>query len=234
MKLFLIVLAVVFGLVVGGLTYVGVMPGLSPLFAQARDLGVVADVKMAEALMEEHQLVNALPGGVVPAEREPQYSGSKEINVTLSNEQISSVFKYWKAQYAKTPVRDVQVRIGADGSGEASGILELGTAIAMAKTLGYSDEQIAQAQQYAGLVAGDIPFYLQGTASVTDNQVSINPSIVTLGRVTLPAALAEQAAAAATDAIERKLDQIPNLMVDSLTLSDGGVKFAGTIPDTVE
>lgn len=234
MKLFLIGLAVVFGLVVGGLTYVGVMPGLSTLLVQSRDLGVVADVKVAEALMEDYQLVNALPGGVVPADREPQYSGSKELDVTLSNEQVSSVFQYWKAQYAKTPVRDVQIRIGADGTGEASGILELGTALAMAKSLGYSDEQIAQAQSYVGLVASDIPFYLQGTGSVSNNQVALNPSSITVGRITLPSTLTEQVGRALEDVIERHINNIPELQIESLVLAEGGVKFVGTIPDTVE
>lgn len=104
----------------------------------------------------------------------------------------------------------------------------------MAKSLGCSDEQIVQAQSYAGLVASDIPFYLQVTGSVSNNQVALNPSSITVGRISLPGALTEQVGRALEDVIERHINNIPELQIESLTLTDGGVKFVGTIPDTVE
>ncbi|NCO11897.1 MAG: hypothetical protein COZ34_02005 [Candidatus Pacebacteria bacterium CG_4_10_14_3_um_filter_34_15] len=132
------------------------------------------------------------------------------------------------------PIRDVQVRINDDGTGEASGILEVSTAIMMAKQLNYSDSDIEKGKSYVQYVADDLPFYIKGVTSVSNNKVSMNPSEIVIGRITLPESLVSPVAKASADIIERRINQIPGLNVKELTLEKGAVHIVADMPDTVK
>lgn len=215
------------------LTYLGIMPVLSPLFVQAKDLGIAIEPEQAEEIMERLELENNLPNGVVPEGREPEYSGKTNVSVVITSEQATGVLAYWKQQYSKTPFRNVQVKFSPDGTAEASGILELATLEEMAKTLGYTEEEIQKAKSYTNLLAVEVPFYVVGTASVQSNEVSINPTAFTLGKINVPAFFMDQAAQATADAIEKRISQVPSLDIQSLSLVENGMKIVGTIPESI-
>ncbi len=232
-KLLTFLLLLVF-LLIAGLTYAGLMPVLSPALLKPKDLGVRIDPQLVADFDVSHQMINALPDGKVPADREPNYSGQISLDVTLDSAEISSILDYWQQQYSKTPISQVQVRINDDGSGEVSGILDLAVAVEMAKQLGYSDEQIEQGKRFLGIINTRLPFYLQGTGSVTDNRVSIQATQAKIANINLPSEWVTQVNQAAGDAIERRIRQIPNLEVESLRLVDGAVSLKATAPNTIE
>lgn len=234
MKKILLALLVIILLIVGVFSYLGVMPIISPLIAQPKDLGIVTDPALVTAFDAQYEMKNELPDGKVPSDREPVYEGSKELDLVLNGSEISSIIEYWQNQYHGTPIRDVQVRINADGTGEVSGILELKTAISMAKQLGYSDSDITKGQSYVRYVAGDLPFYVKGTGGVKNNQVSINASEIQIGRVNLPSSIADPVAAATADMVERRMNQVPGVDIQELSLKNGEVKLVGSIPDTIK
>jgi len=234
MKNVLLVLLVLVLGAVGFLTWLGVVPVLSPLVVKAKDLGVKADPALVAAFDTKYGMKNELPGGVVPDTREPQYEGSVHLDVTLSSEEVTSILDYWRSQYGKTPIRDVQVRFNPDGTGEASGILEVGTAIAMAKQLGYSDSDIAKGKTYVQFVAGDLPFYVAGTASVTNGNVTLSPTALEVGRVSVPGSLVAPVMGAVEDAIERRIRQIPRIAVDSVTMQNGTIHVVADAPTTIK
>ncbi len=232
-KIFLGLLIIVI-LFVGGLAYLGVVPFISPLITKPRDLGVKADPALIVAFEEANGMKNELPNGVVPEGKEPEYSGSKTLDLEINNAEITSILSYWKNQYSKSPIRDVQVRINDDGTGEASGILEVSTAIILAKQLNYSDEDIEKGKSYVQYVAGDLPFYIKGNANVVNNQVTLDPSEIEIGRITLPASLVTPIANASADMIERRMSQVPGLDVKTLTLEKGAVHLVADVPDTIK
>lgn len=234
MKKFLIGLLVLVVLIVGGLSYLGVVPFISPLITKPKDLGIKADPALVTAFDAKYEMVNNLPDGIVPDDREPIYSGNKELDITITSEEITSIIDYWQKQYNRTPIREVQVRINEDGTGEVSGILETATAVMMAKQLNYSDEDIEKGKSYVKYVAGDLPFYLKGTASITNNKVSLNPSEITIGRVTLPSSLVSPVSGAVADVIERRIGQIGDSDIKEMSLQSAAVHFIGTVPNTIE
>ena len=152
----------------------------------------------------------------------------------ISSEEITSIIDYWGKQYAKTPIRDVQIRINHDNTAEVSGILETSTAIMMAKQLNYSDEDIEKGKSYVKYIAGDLPFYISGTANAVNNQVKITASEITIGRVTLPWSLIEPVTNVTADVIERRIKQVTGSDVKEVSLQNGAIHFVGTIPDTIE
>jgi hypothetical protein len=234
MKKILISLIVLVLIITVLLAYLGVLPFISPLMAKPRDLGVKSDPGLVKSFDATHEMKNELPGGVVPEDREPNYSGSKELDVLITSAEITSILEYWKNQYGRTPIRDVQVKINSDGTGEASGILETATAILMAKQLGYSDVDIEKGKSYARFIAGDLPFYISGSVEVNNNQVKLNASEIEIGRVSLPMAIADPVAKASANMVERRMQQVPGVDIEKLTLENGAVHLIGKIPDTIK
>jgi len=85
-------------IVVGGLAYLGVVPGISPLLAKPVDLGVVVDPGLVTAFNIEHGMIDEIPGGVIPEDREPIYSGEVSLDVEMTSEQVTAVVDYWRKQ----------------------------------------------------------------------------------------------------------------------------------------
>lgn len=221
-------------LLVAGLTYAGLMPVLSEALIKPRDLGVRVDPQLVSDFDAKHQMINALPNGVVPSEREPIYSGQTSLDVTLSSAEISSILDYWQKQYSKNPISQVQVRINNDGTSEVSGILDLAVAVEMAKQLGYSDEQISQGKKFLGIINTRLPFYLHGTGEVVNNRVQVKATQAQIAKINLPSEWVEQVNQVTSDAIERRIRQIPNLKVESLELVEAAVKLKAETPNTIE
>lgn len=233
MKKLFLSLGILVLLVVMLITYLGFMPVLSPILAKPMDLGIKTDQSLADAIGGPYGLKNNLPGGVAQPGIEPQYSGSVPVTVSLSSQEITTIVDSW-ASYPASPISDVQIRINPDGSGEMSGMLKISAAVDMGRQLGYSDEQIEAARQWAKFMADEVPFYAQARGEVSDNQVQIEPAKAQLGNITLPKALMGQVAGAVADAIGRRIDQVPGAYVESLTLDEGKVNFQGTVPEVVE
>jgi hypothetical protein len=234
MRNFLFGIVFILILLVGGLAYLGVVPGLSPMLARQVDLGIKPELAVVDKFDQSVRMQNELPGGVMPAAGKATYTGSKPLNVEVDSTQASSVFMYWKHLDAGTPLSNVQVRFNADGTAEASGILELGTAINLAKNLGYTDADIAKGEQYVSYVNGNLPFYIKGTGNVKNNVVTLNPTSFQLGRVTVPESITTPAARAVEDMAERRMKQLNGLDIKSATIENGKLKIDGTIPATIK
>lgn len=234
MKKFLIFLGSVFLLiiilVIGALLYTGVVPGL----AKPIDLGAKNDPAWVETFNSAHGMKNEIPGGVLPVGRFVEFSGQTNLDTTFSANEITSILANWKATSHNLPIRDVQVRFNSDGTGEISGILEIKTAVSIAKNLGYRDDEIETGKKYIKYAFGDIPFYVKGTGGVTNNQVFLNPTNFMIGKVSVPQSITTQAADVVSDAIEKRINQIGGINVQTVDFSKGSLHFVGTVPDTVK
>jgi hypothetical protein len=234
MKKLIIIVVVVLATLVGSLAYIGVVPFLSPLIAQPKDLGIDSDPALVAAFDQRNNMKNQIPGGVVPGDRQAEFSGSTKLDVELSSQEVTSILNVWKARSPKLPIRDIQVRFNEDGTAEISGVLEIKTAISIAKSLGYSDGDIQKGKSYAKYVAGDLPFYVKGDGSVLDNAVSLSPTTFQLGRLTVPESITNQAKSVVEDMIEKRIKQVGSIEVESLTHDTGKLQFLGTVPDTIK
>ena len=201
------------------LTYLGVIPILSLLVVKPVDLGITADPSLVTAFEAKY----ARPNTTVT-----------NLDVALSSQEITSVMSVWEQRDRHFPLHSVQVRFNADGTGEASGYLRIGTAIALAQNLGYSDADIEQGKTYIKYVSGDLPFYVKGTGGMTNNALSINPSTFQLGRVTIPNSITDSAAMVVGDMIKRRIQQIGGANIRRADFNNGTFRLIGTVPSTIE
>lgn len=214
----------------GALLYIGIIPGV----AKPVNLGSKNDPALFANFNMSHGMKSEIPGGVVPDSRQAEFSGQTVLNTDISADEITSILAAWKTRSPKLPVRQVQVRFNSDGTGEISGILEIKTAISIAKTLGYNDNDIEEGKKYIKYSAGDIPFYAKGTGGVTNNNVTLNPTNFKIGNVNVPSQITEKVAPIVSDAIEKRINQVGTIQVRSIDFSKGKLHFDGTIPDTVK
>lgn len=233
MKKILMVFVVLIALVVAGLTYLGVVPVLSPLFAKPMDLGVKKDPLLVDSLDQTLGLSNKVADRESKTLADISYSGSKQVEVVLDSDQISSIIQAW-TDYPNSPVSDVQIRVNPDGSAEISGMLKISAAVDLARQLGYTDQEIESARSWAKFVANEIPFYAKASGGVVSNVVEINPQQLKLGQINVPTAILEPASQAIADVIERRVSKIPGASIDEVTLANSQVRFVGTVPEVVE
>ena len=232
-KLFIFILLLAL-IPVGILSYLGFVPGVSKYVSKPVDLGVKVDPAYTSSLEQKINFKNELPGGVVPVGRDGVFSGSIKVDEQVSSVQATSILAQWKHRSPSLPIRDVQVRFNQDGTAEVSGILEINTAISVAKTLGYSDSDIEKGKSYAKYVSGDLPFYVKGVAGATSNQISINPSEFQLGKVTVPESITTPAAKVVEDVIERRIKQVGGIDLQSIKIGSGSLQYVGTVPSSIK
>lgn len=219
MKKILIGLVVVTLVVLGALSYIGVAPVLSAPFNKPKDLGVKAkpkqvyDMEKAYADLDETDKV--------------------DVDMTLTSEQVTSVFAVWELRDTNYPFKNVQVKFSPDGTGEASGIIKLPVVVSLAKSLGYSDTEINSAKKYVQFVAGDLPFYLKGTGAITNNQISMSPAQLQIGKVTVPEQILTPLVSLATDMIERRIEQIGGADIKTANFSDGSFHLDARVPASI-
>ena len=218
-KLFIFLIVLVF-LVVAGLSYVGVMPFFSKFVAKQVDLGMKADPALVTAFETKYGKRNG--------------TGKIKLNVDLSSQEITSVFAVWGMRNKYFPLYNVQVRFNPDGTGEASGFLKIATGITFAKNLGYSNSEIDKGKEYIKYISGDLPFYIKGTGGMTNNILSINPSTLQIGRVTVPESITKLAAVGLGDMIERRIAQIGGADIKDANFKNGVFHLDGTVPETIK
>jgi len=219
MKKVIGVFLIIILIIVGFAAYAGFVPFLSPLLIQPRDLGMTADPALVTAFEQKH----------APKDGSPR----ADIDVTLSSEELTSVFAVWATRDPNFPLYNTQIKIGKDGIGEASGILRISTAVSLAKSLGYSDTDIEKGKSYATFISVDLPFYVKGIGGMTNNTLIINPAVVEIGRVSLPDSIVSPLKSIVTDMIYRRLDQIGGAQIQEAVMVPGGFSVRGNVPSTI-
>lgn len=220
MKKLLIFLLILVLIPLALLTYLGFFPVLSRYVTKPIDLGMKSD----PALVTIFETKNGQRNG----------TGKVKLDVELTSAEVTSIFGVWETRDPYFPLKNTQVRFNPDGTGEASGLLELSTAVSLAKNLGYSDADIEKGKGYVQFVAGDLPFYVKGTGSMFNNQLVMNPSSFQLGRVTVPESITNPLKQVVVDMINRRLKQIGGADIQEASFKTGSLHLVGTVPDTIK
>lgn len=224
--LIIVLVLVLAAALVGG--YFGLVPGFSNLFGsnKPKDLGVKVSMEAFNSGNNKMMLQRVQSAGNSSG---LVYHGSHAVNASLTSEEISSLIQ--KGFYKYNPIAEgFEMKIHDDGSVEASGILNF------SKLEHYfTDANLGNVQDYIkklGILTPRVPFYLSGTASVINNQASLNLSAIQLGRISIPTS---QAIADGADSlIDRRLQNIPGMSISSLSFSQGQMHYVGNFPDKLE
>ncbi|HOQ99563.1 MAG TPA: hypothetical protein PLJ35_12145 [Anaerolineae bacterium] len=227
-----IVILLIVGVVVLGLGYLGLVPGVAGLFGsdRPRDLGVrytAADLASGNA--KSGTKTTALPAGSAP-QASYQSGGSIPVQAAFTDEELTAIIAERAKQWAYFPVSDAQIKIGDDGTVQAAGVLRVDRAYGCATALGFSTQAVDTALSTLKVLNGNVPVYVRGTGSVSNGQVIADLQQVEVGRLTVPAGLLGDKALIATT-IEQVIEA-SGVSANSVTFANGELRFDGSKPET--
>lgn len=162
------ILAVIVLVPVVYLGMLGFIPGLSTLLGAKKpvDLGIKYTKENFEAAHIRSGVNYEEMGNSNSAAASISFSGSHDINTSWTSEEMTALlndrpWKYW-------PISKVQMRINPDNTVEMSGIINSVKLKGYAQAIGVP----AAVSDRTNLLPGEAAFYLKGSASLSDNQVS--------------------------------------------------------------
>jgi len=208
--------------VVGG--YFGLVPGVSSVFGadRPRNLGIKTSEALYNAANEKISLTRT---GDAAASDKLVYSGSHPVDVSFTSEEVSSLFS--EGKWKNNPISNgFQMKIGPGGAVEVSGMLDRTRLNGYLKVTGFGNA-ITYLDKF-NFLPKQVPFYLNGSASVQDNRMNLNLSSAELGRVPLPTDAG--AIKAVQGFVDARITAIPGMNIKSLDFKDGKLNLKGTLP----
>ena len=218
-------------IIVLGLGYLGFIPGLSKIFGsdKPRDLGVAYTESDYQAMSGKVGLeIKELPAST-PLEKSIIEEGSHEVSETFSPAEMTAAIN--KNTWRYFPFVNVQIRVNADNSIEASGLVVVDRLLKYAQALGATAEEVQMGIDAAKLPNTTFPFYVKGKGEVVDNQVSGNFLSAEVGRLPVPAGILSDIQGRIVGAVEAKLVNNPSISIKEARLENGSAKFVGTLPN---
>lgn len=238
-KFLLIVLALVIAVilgVVGYITYLGFMPGLSNLVgtSKPKDLGVSYTKADYDGFMLKTATNYTELSGTPNPDKSIIFSGQKDAQLSFTNAQASARINY--DQWAYMPFSNVQLKFNDDGTFEMSSNLVMSRVdgfIASIGGVGYSKADVEKGMGYLGLVKTDPAIYMKARVTVTNNQPSIALQNLEVGKIRVPIEKFDSDSFL-VGLTKQVFARVPGFYVQSFTLSNDKADFKGTIPEKLE
>ena len=154
------------------------------------------------------------------------YEGQKEVKTAFTSAEITALNN--SVKWVNYPVSKVQIKINPDGTGEASGVLDVRKILSWVSFTHSVKEIETKVNEYK---IGFTPsFYLKGAVTVTDNKVSLTPQVIEVGRIVLPQNIVAENIGSVEKFVGDRLNAIPNLKIKSLNLDGGKVNLDAIYP----
>ncbi len=206
----LFVIFIVFMIIVVGLVLLGYYGVIGKLMgSKPKDLGVTFSQANYDSAMQKLGVSTDRSGGLGPNTR-VAFSGSKPVDATLTNEEISALASMNHAE--RYPVKNAQVKVYEDGTIEMSSYVDLN---------GWPGMDFSS------------PVYYKGTPTVgTDETIDLQPDSVKLGWVPMP--MTDSVQQKVEQELEKQLQSVPGLTIESVQFQDGKMRFIGTVPSEVK
>jgi hypothetical protein len=212
------------------LGYLGFIPTISSVFGsdKPRDLGVTYTEADRKNAYDKNgvEVVAITPVSSAPKDS-LNFEGKKEVNFSITGGEISALVNTEKWKYK--PINNVQVKINPDGTGEASGVLNIGRVLPFISLTHSTAEVESAIQKYH--IGFNPPYYVKGRVEVVNNKVTLTPEKIEIGRITVPQNLISKNLDTLTSFIEDQIKFVPNLYVRSLKLENGVAKIDATYPE---
>lgn len=192
-----------------------------------RDLGV----KYTEADRATAYANNGVESLVItPAPNDTKgikYEGKKDIKTSFTSAEITALNN--SVKWINYPVSNVQIKINPDGTGEASGVLDVKKILKWIAFTHPVAEIESKVNEYK--IGFNPSFYLKGGVTVVNNKVTLTPQTIEVGRITIPENLVAQNKNNVQNFIEDRINYVPNFYVKSLNLDGGKVNLDATVPE---
>lgn len=213
------------------LGFLGFVPVLSNFIGpKPKDLGI----KYSQAAYDSGYRKSSVKVEAITKPVSPKESiatiGSHPVKDSFTSEEVTAAAQnrnwiYW-------PFNQIQVRFNQDGTGEASGLINITKIFPYLSSLGVSAADVEKAMAKFNLPKTNLVFYIKVSGSVKDNQVDCKISRFEIGRIPIPMNYITQYTPAVNNFLEKNvLGNRPGYNIKSMTIADGKLLYDGTLPD---
>jgi hypothetical protein len=224
MKKFVIILAVIEGLALIAFLVAGYFLGNVPVASallgtnKAKDLGVKITADNVYAGLKNFKIPTTVNELEAIQKNPRSYTAVK---TTLTQDEISSLFAL--GDIPDFPLRATQIKLGVDGSVQASGVLDTEKLQKYLKDMGVSGGAMDKIMGIVKTVQY-INFYADGNLSIENNRLSGDIKSVKLGNIGVPDGLLQNNEAAIGDFVSKSLSK-GGYNIRKLTISEGKVNL---------
>jgi len=216
--------------------YLGFVPGLSKVFGSDKpvDLGVTYTAADSASGMAKGGVQHIALAATLQPQDSLEFSGTMPKNFNLTQSEVTAMIN--GNSWVYFPLSDVQVRFNADNTAEISGILKLDKLhdYALARGLSEADYNtaLAQVSRYA-VIQKNMPFYVKGSGSVVNGNITFEAISLKLGRFPIPATQVNDRKADLLNLLQNDALSIPGFTCNNFSISNGQMHFDGTLPQSV-
>lgn len=208
----------------------GLVPGLSKVVGAAspRDLGVRSTVEESRAVRERLGFtMNNRPEATDISAYKKVYAGQIQVDQEFTQSELSALLNFERVSW--WAVKDVQIKIHDDGTLETS--LNLSTAF-----IPWDQVPVSILRQLPEKLPAQVPIYVKARLdAVGPQEFKVDVDRMEVGRVAVPESLlGSEAQQGLTDLVNARAAGIPGFSVESLTYSEGKVRFKGTYPQSFD
>ena len=230
----LLVILVTIVVLIGG--YFNLIPVAASFLGtnKVKDLNIRFTDKTVTELAKKSQIKSALtPLDTAVAETDqielkPTYSGAKDMNVTLSSEDMTAWIRDRGWPYY--PIKDGQIKIHQDGTIEASAIVRTDRIGPWITATGGNAAIVDLVRQKLPIPFKDMPVYIRGNLTVINNKVDLSVQKLDLGRLPVPNSMIDKYTVQVETFAEERMHFATGLDVKELKFSEGKMHFTGTVP----
>src|SRR5664280_1148981 len=238
-KSFLIGLIVVIIVVVLGLGYLGFIPGVSKILGsdKPKNVGITYTAADLKSITSKNHVQRIVLESAPDIKSSFVLKGTQAINNVFTDKEITARLGQ-ESDWLFNPFTNVQVKIGKDGTVEASGVVRVDRLRGYAEATGVSStdiEAISKGMDKYKVPRISFPAYVKGSLSIENNKLNIDLSELYIGKIPVAKALYSQAKSAFEDFVYKRLTSggYGSLYVKSLSFSNGKMSFSGNIPKVI-
>lgn len=202
-------------------------------YNKPKDLGITyteADLKnMDDTLGIEVQKITT----EVPVQESLKFDGTKEVDSSFTNAEVTAQINRWSEYWQYTPFKNMQFRVNSDNTVEASGVLDITRLNGFISYFGYSSSDLDKGLEYIHAAnAPELPIYLKGSASVENNNLTIDLTSVEVYNFGVPADITAKAETGLEAIGEQVINKVEGLDIKKLEAKDGQTYLSGIVPAT--
>jgi nitrate reductase NapE component len=215
----------------------GFVPGLSDLFGarSPKDLGV----RWTDSDFISYRVkTGTVFKDFAEAPDNPLRSGKKTIfadpttvdNLTIAQEEITAAIN--SIDWAWLPADRVQVKLNEDAI-EVSGTIKMDHMADFVRFIGgvgYAESDVSKAVDWGKRFVDGAPFYARGSATVVNNQLSLDLQSLQIGRYSTPLSIASNVVLTGGS---NGLKNTQYLDITSAKVGNGVLTISGTYPKTI-
>jgi hypothetical protein len=226
MKKIYIILLVIFAVIIlaiGGAVLAFTMP---------KDLGV----KYTKADIDSVNKKLGITYGSLPASSDPvssiKISGKKQLDQQITESELTALLNQPSEQWKNYPVKNVQMKINADGSVEMTGKILADRFEAYSEATNLPERYKSLAEDKASLVPVNPSFYYKGDYVIKNNKLEGEMTELKIGPLTVPKDWVDNNKDFISGLIDDRLKSA-GMQVESATFTDGKLDIKGSTPETL-